>query len=97
MACIIIIEYTKPKDTLVSSLKNWVFAHNGEFNGDTSSGSFQVNTPIGSCVASYQTTDLAFHIQVIQKPSIVTCKRIKKEIERYLLEHDQTSYANKET
>ncbi len=87
MSCQISINCTKPKEELVEKLKQAVLSQNGTFTGDTTSGSFKAKTPLGTFEASYTINQDLITIHVTEKPFLISCKRIEKEINDYLNAH----------
>lgn len=84
MSCKFTIRYSKPKETLVNQLRDAISKVNGQFAGDTSAGSFKGQTPIGGFSGSYKVEGDDIHVNIDDKPFLVGCSRIEKEIRNYL-------------
>lgn len=91
MACIIKITFQHPKEDAVRLLKSKVEEQNGIFEGDINGGDFSVPTKLGWFVVHYDIDQDLITINVIKKPLLVSCSRIKDEIEKYLSEYDPSS------
>jgi len=84
MSCIIKIEYRQSKEEAIQKLKDAVEANGGTFTGDTTDGYFRIATPIGAFEVEYTIVNDTITITVLKKPLLVSCNRIKEEIEKYL-------------
>ncbi len=87
MSCKFNINYPHPKEEAIRRLREGVEDNGGTFEGDTTNGHFRVGTPIGSFEVEYTIENDTITIDVLKKPLLVSCKRIKKEIEKYIEEN----------
>ena len=84
MSCKFSISYPERKEELVEKLRTAIIQVNGSFNGDVNSGAFQGNTPLGGFSGRYVVEGDDIHVEVDEKPFLIGCSRIEKEIREYL-------------
>jgi hypothetical protein len=82
--CNFSIPFTGTADTLVNKLKNAIIPKGGTFNGDTSSGSLNVSTPLGSISGNYAIIEASLNIIIDHKPFLINCSQIENYITSYL-------------
>jgi hypothetical protein len=82
--CIISIKIGEEHRGLMSVAQKAIVKAGGEFSGDESSGSFSISTAIGKIAGDYVIEDSIFTLTVTQKPLLISCKLIEKEIGKYL-------------
>ena len=82
--CMFTIEFTESANALIEKANAAITNAGGTFNGDASSGSFSLSTPIGSVAGSYTIDDMGIVIQISDKPIFVSCNKIESELRKYL-------------
>ncbi len=83
--CNFSIEFSDGADALVSKAGSAIGQAGGSFDGDSSQGTFHLNTGIGSVRGNYTIQDSTIHIQIDQKPMLVSCNRIEEELRKRLV------------
>jgi hypothetical protein len=66
---------------LVTNLKDRIEQANGDFNGNTSGGSFSVPTPLGRIEGTYKINGQLLLIAISKRPIIISCNKIAQFIE----------------
>jgi hypothetical protein len=56
----------------------------GEINGDDSSGSFTLPTPLGTVKGDYTLTSASINLSITDKPMLVGCGMIESKLKEYL-------------
>jgi hypothetical protein len=56
----------------------------GNFTGDTEEGRYSVWTPIGSISGNYSVSGQTIHIDVTDKPMILSCSLIEKKLNEFI-------------
>jgi len=82
--CEFSIAFNTQADQMVEKARHEIHLSGGTFQGDTSSGSFSINTPLGPVRGTYAIEDKVFVIQIRDKPMLVGCGRIENELRRYM-------------
>jgi len=80
MACTFTITFQGSAADFVAGAKTKVEANNGTFDGDTSSGTFDVPTPVGHISGDYTIDGQQITINIAQKPFIISCNAIENYI-----------------
>jgi hypothetical protein len=83
-SCGFSIEFSESAESLVARARQAILKATGTFEGNVSAGSFAVHTPIGKVKGSYTTNTSSIHIHIDQKPMLLGCDRIEKELRNYL-------------
>ncbi len=84
MSCKFSITFPGPKEPLLDNLRTAILQVNGTFEGDELGGVFRGNTPLGSFSGRYDIVDDDININIEDKPFLIGCSRIEKEIRDYL-------------
>ncbi len=82
--CNFSIEFSSTPENLIQQAKTGITSANGKFIGDTSSGSFKFNTPLGDIEGGYTITDCVITVAVDDKPMLLSCKRIETELRKFM-------------
>jgi hypothetical protein len=82
--CNFTIEFTASADDLIQKAKAAITNSGGQFNGDTSSGAFMISTPVGNVAGSYAVENQSFHINIEDKPFLVSCSKIESTLRNFL-------------
>jgi hypothetical protein len=78
--CQFTIPFSGPADSLINRAGQEIRRTGGSLNGDIFNGNFQGRTPIGSIGGTYQVVGQEITIVITQKPFLLSCKRIEKEL-----------------
>ncbi len=84
MSCKFSITYPGQKEPLIDNLRTAILQLNGTFEGDNLAGVFRGNTPLGSFSGRYEIDNDDINIDIEDKPFLIGCGRIEKEIRDYL-------------
>lgn len=84
MACTFTITYQGSFGDLAAKAKTAVEANGGTFDGDSSSGTFEVPTPLGHISGNYSVDGQQITINITNKPFIITCNMIENYINEHL-------------
>jgi hypothetical protein len=76
MACQFSIPVSGSVDTMLAKARSAVEQNGGTFNGDTTSGSFEVSV-MGTIRGSYTATSSQIDITITDKPMLVGCGMIE--------------------
>lgn len=87
MSCTFTINHSGNKLTLVDNLRAAILQVNGTFEGDESEGVFRGQTPLGGFSGRYNVSGDDITVVIDDKPFLVGCSRIEKEIRQYLERH----------
>ena len=82
--CAFAIEFSGSAETLIGKAVNAIGNAGGDFTGDANEGSFHLSTPIGSVKGTYRIENSNIHIQIDQKPLLVSCNKIEEELRKRL-------------
>lgn len=82
--CQFSIDFSGAAEELLQKAKEGITRAKGQFTGDSSLGSFQVPTPLGSIKGSYTISGSAITIQVQDKPMLLGCGRIEDELRKFM-------------
>lgn len=82
--CNFSIDFSGSADSLVQKAQTAITNAGGQFNGDASSGGFIISTPIGKVSGSYAVENQKFHINIEDKPFLVSCSKIESTLKDYL-------------
>ncbi len=78
--CQFSIPFSGEPESLMKKARQEIERAGGAFEGDSTQGSFQAKTPIGSIHGSYQISGQAISLAITKKPILLSCKRIQKEL-----------------
>ncbi len=78
--CQFTIPFTGSGDALIARAKQEIENLGGSITGDSSTGNFKIETPIGTIVGSYSIISNEISIDIAKKPFLVSCSRIEKEL-----------------
>lgn len=87
MSCTFTINHSGNKLALVDNLRAAILQVNGTFEGDESEGVFRGQTPLGGFSGRYNVSGDDITVVIDDKPFLVGCSRIEKEIRQYLERH----------
>jgi hypothetical protein len=82
--CQFSIPFSGDAESLIKRAKQEIERSGGAFGGDTSNGTFQAKTPIGSIRGTYQVTGQEIALSITKKPLLLSCSRIQKELNSVL-------------
>jgi len=82
--CNFIITITESAATFVANAKTQVENADGTFTGDTSSGTFDVPTPVGHISGSYAVNGQQITVNITHKPIVISCNAIENYINEHL-------------
>lgn len=81
--CEFSFEFSESADSLVNKATEVMAKAGGVFKGDTSSGQFDLPTPLGAVKGSYAITGSTIRMSIDQKPMLISCSRIENELRNY--------------
>ena len=76
--------FSGASDSLMSRAKTAIENAGGAFNGNETNGTFQVKTPLGIVGGEYGIVEHEISIYVSNKPFLLSCKRIEKELSKVM-------------
>jgi hypothetical protein len=83
--CNFAIEYPRPKDEMVVQLKAAIESQtDGIFQGDSSAGLFSFSAKGFDLAGNYTISGDTIAVNITQKPWLISCSKIEKEIRKYL-------------
>lgn len=82
--CSITIPLSVPAEQLVSKAQTAISAAGGRFSGDAAGGDFKINTPLGAISGTYSIMDNEMAVSIADKPFLVGCGTIEKELRKHL-------------
>ena len=84
MATTFTLPLTQDKDAALKNINTSITEAGGEFNGDTGSGAFSGNTPMGMIKGSYVINNDEIEVTITKKPMLLSKFAIKAAIKEYL-------------
>ena len=78
------IPFSGELESLMRRARQEIERAGGAFNGDSTQGSFQAKTPIGSIHGSYEVAGQQISLAITKKPILLSCKRIQKELSQVM-------------
>ena len=82
--CNFTIEFSDTPENIIQQAKEGITKAKGEFNGDTTSGSFHISTPLGKIQGGYTIENSAITVNIEDKPMFLSCKRIETELRQFI-------------
>ncbi|WP_256010168.1 hypothetical protein [Desertivirga xinjiangensis] len=82
--CNFTIEFQGSADYLIQKAQSAIAQAGGTFNGDPSSGNFNISTPLGKVSGAYTVVGQGFNISIDDKPFLVGCGKIESTLREYL-------------
>ena len=76
--------FSGASDSLMSRAKTAIENAGGAFNGNETNGTFKVKTPLGNVGGEYGIVEQEISIYVSNKPFLLSCKRIEKELSKVM-------------
>jgi hypothetical protein len=83
--CSFSIELAGDAETIIKQAENAIRGGGGDFQGNSNSGNFHLSTPIGKVRGSYQISGALLNVEILEKPLLVSCNRIKEELSKRLI------------
>lgn len=83
-ACNFSIGFTDPIEQLIEKARNGIANAGGTFKGGSESGSYAIPTALGSINGTYTVQDGSITFVINEKPGLIGCGKIEKELKRYL-------------
>lgn len=74
--CNFSITFAEPADVLVNKMRSAIEGQGGQFNGDLSTGNFEVSI-VGTLAGSYIIAGQQIKISIDSKPIFVSCNQIE--------------------
>lgn len=85
MSCSFEIQLREDPTAYIAKAKSAIARVNGSFVGDEHAGVIEAQTIIGDIGARYTiTADRVMKIEVLEKPMLLSCNKIKSVLEEYL-------------
>jgi|GraSoiStandDraft_51_1057287.scaffolds.fasta_scaffold743692_2 hypothetical protein len=82
--CTFSVPFQQSPDEIISKLSSTILSNKGSFEGNNSSGTLKVPTPIGSVSASYQVSGQSMNVTITNKPFLLSCSQIESYIKQFL-------------
>lgn len=82
--CRFSIDFGSSATQLVSRVGDAIGHAGGSFSGDSTEGSFELSTPLGTVKGTYTIENSVIHIHIEEKPILVSCNKIESELRRRL-------------
>jgi hypothetical protein len=85
MSCSFDIRLVEAPTVYIDKARSTVQKLKGDFSGDEAGGRLSVDTVIGTIAAAYSIRpDNVMHIEVLEKPFLLSCEKIKTVLREYL-------------
>jgi len=78
------IGFNEPIGKLIEKAKSGIASIGGTFEGNTQKGNYSIPTQVGKITGSYHVQDNSIAFEIIDKPFLVSCKKIEDELRKYL-------------
>ncbi|CAD0009462.1 hypothetical protein [Flavobacterium chungangense] len=78
------INFTEPVDKLIEKAKNGITSIGGTFEGNMKKGIYSIPTQAGKVTGNYLVKENSIVFEIIDKPALVSCKKIENELRKYL-------------
>lgn len=79
--CKITLPITDSSDVFYTKMKNMVEKAGGQLNGDTSTGDFNIGSPLGQISGNYELSNQEILITITEKPFLIGCGAIQGILE----------------
>lgn len=89
--CSFTFQFPISAQELVSKVENAIRGAGGELDGDAQAGFFSVPTPVGVIEGSYAVSGQSIQIDVLEKPTFLSCALIDKTL-KMILHREQRRY-----
>ncbi|WP_018344036.1 hypothetical protein [Cytophaga aurantiaca] len=84
-ACTFDIPFTQNVNEMIKTIQESILkVENAAFEGNSSSGSFSLPTPLGQIKGTYKITATLAHFAIIEKPMLVPCSLIESKLNGFL-------------
>lgn len=84
MSNVISLIYNRPIEKLIKKLQVLLLNEDGYLKGDEKSGSFFINSTIGTFKGTYEVKNNVINIFIQKKPFFISKKIIEIEVKKYL-------------
>lgn len=81
--CNFSIQFSGSPDDLALKARKAIMGAGGNFQGNASSGNFDVSTPLGSIRGNYVIEQPLIHVTIVSKPFLVSCSLIENQLRGY--------------
>jgi hypothetical protein len=81
--CNFSIPFNSSPETLAAKAQQAIMGAGGSFQGDSTAGNFGVSTPLGDIRGSYTIQGSSIMITITNKPFLVSCGMIEKQLRGY--------------
>jgi hypothetical protein len=88
MACTFSIEFPLDVKHVVKKAESAIVGAGGDFAGDDIAGNFSLSLGIGSVSGEYTVQNQNMNIRIHNKPVLVGCGMIEREIRKYLVQEN---------
>lgn len=78
------VDFTDPIEKLIEKAKSGITSMGGTFEGDTVKGKYSIPTQFGKVTGNYLVQENSIVFEIVNKPGVVSCKRIENELRKYL-------------
>lgn len=83
--CNFTITFTGNATDIVAKTRDSITKAGGKFEGDATSGTVFMSTPIGAVEGNYTITGQDLSIEITKKPAFVSCGLIESELKKRVL------------
>jgi hypothetical protein len=80
--CEFTLQLNSAPNDLISRASSAFSLAGGSFDGDVTSGNFNISTPIGKVSGVYKINGGEITIQIQDKPLLLSCSRIREELSK---------------
>ncbi|MCD6067893.1 MAG: hypothetical protein K0S33_2719 [Bacteroidetes bacterium] len=78
------IAVKEPVEQLIAKARSGISSANGSFEGNNEKGNYSIPTALGSISGTYTAQDSTIRFEITDKPGIIPCSKIEKELRKYL-------------
>ncbi len=82
--CNFSIPFTGNVEELIASATAAITRAGGNFQGNITSGSFEIQTFMGEIAGLYAAGNSQLDVEIIKKPMLVPCSEIENQLRKYL-------------
>jgi len=84
-ACTFTIPFTQEVNDMIQTVQESILkVENATFNGNDSTGTFSLPTPLGQIKGTYKITSATAHFSINEKPMLVPCSLIESKLNGFL-------------
>ncbi len=85
MSCKFSVPFSTSADEIIARAKSAITGAGGNFNNESTSGTFSLPIPMGKIEGQYAKADSSLIITISHKPVFISCHLIEQKLKEYLL------------